>query len=229
MTAERTIVAIGGGGFSSDPASPLDDFLLELTGAERPLVAFLATATGDNDSYVVRFHEEYGRRGATTTHVPLFAALPPEEIRERLLGADLVYVGGGNTASLLAVWRTHGVDVLLREAWERGTVLGGVSAGGNCWFEACTTDSFGPIASLADGLGFLPGSFCPHYDAEPERRPTYLRLVADGFPAGWAAEDGVALHFAGRELREAVTAEPGKRAYRVEAAGETPLDPRPLR
>jgi peptidase E len=229
MSAERTIVAIGGGGFSSDPASPLDDFLLELTGAERPRAAFLGTATGDNDSYVVRFHDAYGRRGAATTHVPLFAALPPEEIRERVLGADLVYVGGGNTASLLAVWRTHGVDALLREAWERGTVLGGVSAGGNCWFEACTTDSFGPIAPLEDGLGFLAGSFCPHYDAEPERRPAYLRLVASGFPPGWAAEDDVALRFAGRELAEAVTAAAGKRAYRVEPGGETALEPRPLR
>jgi dipeptidase E len=229
VSTERTIVAIGGGGFSSDPASPLDDFLLKLTGAERPRVSFLATASGDSDYYTVRFHDAYGRRGAATTHVPLFGALPPEEIRERLLGADLVYVGGGNTASLLAVWRAHGVDALLREAWERGTVLGGVSAGGNCWFEACTTDSFGPIAPLTDGLAFLPGSFCPHYDAEPERRPTYRRLVADGFPAGWAAEDGVALHFAGTELREAVTADTGKRAYRVETSRETPLDPRPLR
>jgi peptidase E len=228
VSPERTIVAIGGGGFSTDAASPLDDFLLELTGAERPRAAFLATASGDNDSYMVRFHEAYGRRGVATTHVPLFAALAPEEIRERVLGADLVYVGGGNTASLLAVWRAHGVDVLLREAWERGTVLGGVSAGGNCWFEACTTDSFGPIAPLADGLGFLAGSFCPHYDAEPERRPAYTRLVAEGFPPGFAAEDGVALRFAGTELAEAVTATPGKHAYRVEPGGETPLDPRPL-
>jgi peptidase E len=108
-------------------------------------------------------------------------------------------------------------------------VLGGVSAGGNCWFEACTTDSFGPIAPLEDGLGFLAGSFCPHYDAEPERRPAYLRLVASGFPPGWAAEDGVALRFAGTELAEAVTAASGKRAYRVEPGGETALEPRPLR
>jgi len=229
MSAERTIVAIGGGGFSADPASPLDDFLLELTGAERPRAAFLATASGDSDYQTVRFHDAYGRRGVATTHVPLFGALAPDEVRERILGSDLVYVGGGNTASLLAVWRTHGVDLILREAWEGGTVLGGVSAGGNCWFEACTTDSFGPIAPLADGLGFLPGSFCPHYDGEPERRPTYNRLVAEGFSPGWAAEDGVALHFAGTELREAVTVVPGSRAYRVDAGGETPLDARTLR
>ena len=141
-------------------------------------------------------------------------------------------MGGGNTANMLAVWRLHGVDDVLREAWEQGVVLCGTSAGGNCWFEACTTDSFGPIAPLRDGLGFLEGSFSPHYDAEPERRPTYLRLVADGFPPGYAAEDAVALHFRGRELVEAIAVGEG-RAFRVERgaggeAEETPLTPRRL-
>jgi glycosyltransferase involved in cell wall biosynthesis len=142
--------------------------------------------------------------------------------------SDVVYVGGGNTANMLAIWRLHGVDEALREAWSRGFVLCGTSAGANCWFEACTTDSFGPLAPLEDGLGLLAGSFCPHYDAEPERRPTYLRIVADGFPAGYAADDGVALHFRGTELREAVAASAIGRAFRVGAGGEEALAVRAL-
>ncbi len=128
----------------------------------------------------------------------------------------MVYVGGGNTASLLAVWRAHGLDRLLREAWQAGVVLAGVSAGANCWFEACTTDSFGPVVPLRDGLALLRGSFCPHYD-ESERRAEYVRLVRDGFPAGYAAEAGVALRFAGMELREAVASSGEKQAFRVDA------------
>ena len=110
--------------------------------------------------------------------------VPGAGIRERLLAQDAIYVSGGNTANMLAVWRVHGVDAALREAWERGIVLSGPSAGGLCWFEGGVTDSFGPeLARLDDGLGFLPGSFCPHYDTEPERRPTYERLAtfADRF------------------------------------------------
>ncbi|HSJ93718.1 MAG TPA: Type 1 glutamine amidotransferase-like domain-containing protein, partial [Gaiellaceae bacterium] len=134
-----------------------------------------------------------------------------------------------NTANALVLWRLHGIDVALRAAWERGAVLGGVSAGGNCWFEACVTDSFGRrLGPLDDGLGILPGSFCPHYDGEELRRPVYHELVADGFPAGYAADDGVALHFAGTELVEAVASWPGARAYRVEPGGERPLEPRLL-
>ena len=136
-------------------------------------------------------------------------------------------MGGGNTANMLAIWRVHGVDRLLREVWERGGVLCGTSAGANCWFEACTTDSFGPIAPLEDGLGLLAGSFCPHYDAEPERRPTYLRLVEAGFPSGYAAEDGAALHFRGADLAGAIGVG-GAKAFRVEPGGETPLTVRTL-
>src|SRR5712691_9029579 len=137
-------------------------------------------------------------------------------------------VAGGSTANLLAVWRVHGFDRVLREAWESGVVLTGWSAGMICWFEAGVTDSFGPqLAGMRDGLGLLPGSACPHYDAEAERRPTYQGLVGEGFPGGFAAEDLVALHFVDRELAEAVTARPDGRAFRVElvdgAAVETPL------
>src|SRR5439155_13056443 len=124
-----------------------------------------------------------------------------EDLRAHLLSQDAVFVSGGNTANLLAIWRAHGFEQIVREAWEQGVVLTGWSAGMICWFEAGVTDSFGPqLDGMRDGLGFLPGSACPHYDAEERRRPVYRRLVDDGFPAGYAADDGVGLHFVGTEL-----------------------------
>ena len=142
----------------------------------------------------------------------------------------MIYVGGGNTANMLAIWRVHGIDRALREAWDRGAVLGGMSAGANCWFEACVTDSFGPeLRELGDGLGILSGSFCPHYDGEPERQPKYTRLVGNGvLPSGYAADDDAAFHFEGKKLREVVSQREGARGYRVTAEGEEPIDPRLL-
>ena len=137
-----------------------------------------------------------------------------------MLEQNVIYVGGGNTANLLAVWRVHGLDVVLREAWEQGVVLCGISAGMNCWFEASVTDSFASdrLAALPDGLALLPGSACPHYDGESERRPTYHRLIAEGaLPAGLAADDGAALVFAGTELHEVIASRPDVAAYRVAA------------
>jgi len=138
-----------------------------------------------------------------------------------LTGQDIIYVGGGNTANMLAVWRVHGVDRMLREAWEHGVILTGVSAGMICWFEAGVTDSFGPLAALRDGLGFLPGSAYPHYDGEKDRRPTYHGLVRAGFPAGYAADDGAALHFADTRLEVCVASQPTAGVYWVGADGET--------
>ena len=139
----------------------------------------------------------------------------------------MIVVGGGNTANMLAIWRVHGFDTLLREAWERGTVLTGVSAGMICWFEAGVTDSFGPqLEGMRDGLGLLPGSACPHYDGEERRRPVYRQLVENGFPAGYAADDDAALHFVGTELAEVWTMREGATGYRVGPDGETALDAR---
>ena len=129
---------------------------------------------------------------------------------------------------MLAIWKTHGIDVLLREAWESGIVLWGASAGMICWFEAGVTDSFGPQLAGMDCLGLLPGSACPHYDGEEQRRPRYRALVDAGFPEGIAADDGVGLHYAGPELREIVTCRPGAAAYRVTREGEEKLPAREL-
>jgi dipeptidase E len=217
-----------GGGDVLSPTSRLEELLLELSGKPRPRVVFLATAVADREERIEPFLDVFGERACEPEVVTLFGM--PERPAERVAAADVVYVHGGNTANALAVWRVHGVDRALREVWERGGVLGGWSAGGICWFEDGVTDSFGPqLRELGDGLGFLPGSFCPHYDGEAERRPTYTRLVAEGVLApGYAADDDAALLFDGTALREALSARPEAGAYRVTPAGEEPLKVRGL-
>jgi peptidase E len=218
---------MGGGSFHADPESPLDDFLLSLSPTARPRVCFVPTPGGDSDRAIAAFFEAFSRRDCVVSCLRLFGI--PDTPAERLRDQDVIYVSGGNTANALALWRLHGVDRALVEAWERGAVVGGVSAGANCWFEACVTDSFGPdLDPLLDGLGIIAGSFCPHYDGEERRRPVYRELVAGGFPAGYAADDHAAFHFVGTELREVVSAREGACGYRVEAGSETPIEPRLL-
>jgi dipeptidase E len=229
------IVGMGGGGFSEEPDNPLlDRFVLSLARRERPRVCFVATASGDSEGYVARFYRAFADHDCRPADLGLFDRLVGD-LRRFVLEQDVLYVGGGNTASLLAVWRTHGLDSILREALDAGAVLCGVSAGMNCWFEASTTDSFGPeLAALHDGLGFVAASACPHYDNEAQRRPLYHRLVADGFPAGYAADEGAALHFdSAGALVEAVASRQSARGYRVErgpdgSAVEQPLPTRYL-
>jgi len=223
------VLAMGGGGFMMERDSPLDDFLLSLSVAPRPRVCFLPTPTGDRGEVIAAFFEAFASRDCEPSCLRLFGS--PERPPAILADQDVIYVSGGSTANALALWRLHGVDRALHEAWDRGAVVGGVSAGANCWFECCITDSFGPeLGPLHDGLAFLPGSFCPHYDGEVRRRPVFRELVRNGFPGGYAADDGAALHFVGTELREVVSSRPSACAYRVEADGETVLDtPRMLR
>jgi len=213
------ILACGGGG---DFAA----LLLELSGSPRPRVCYLPTAAADDSALVVGFYERFVPLACDPFHVPLFGI--PERPAERVASADVVLVSGGNTANMLAVWRVHGIDVALRETWERGAVLAGASAGANCWFEASVTDSFGPqLAGLEDGLGLLSGSFCPHYDGEELRRPVYTRLVSEGrLPPGIACDDDAAVLYEGTELGEVLATEPGASAYRVTPAGEEPLTAR---
>jgi dipeptidase E len=216
--AAQHIVASGG----LRPGSKLDDYVLEL--ARGPKICIVPTATMEADWLLVMFYDAFARR-AEPSHL-LFNPWPPENLRELVLSQDVLLVPGGNTANMLAVWRVYGFDQIVREAWEGGVVLCGWSAGMICWFEAGVTDSFGPQLESMDCLGFLPGSACPHYDGEELRRPRYRELVDNGLPPGYGAEDGVALHFVGTELRDVVTVVEGKRAYRVEPGSETPVEAR---
>jgi dipeptidase E len=229
------IVAIGGGGFAAEPYNPLlDRFVLGLARAEVPRVCFLATASGDSEREVASFYRAFAEHACLPADLALFGR-KVGDLRAYLLAHDVIYVGGGNTLSLLGVWRAHGLDAILGDALDAGAVLCGIGAGMNCWFEASVADSFGArLAPLDDGLGFVIGSACPHYDSEEQRRPVYHRLVAAGFPDGYAADDGAALHFAGSdELAEVVASREGACGYRVErradgAAVETTLATRYL-
>ncbi len=206
------------GGFSL--GGRFDDLVLELAGRR---VCFVPTASSRPERELVAFYESFAHR-AEPSHV-VFDPWPRDDLREHVLAQGAIYVGGGNTANMLAIWRAHGFDRLLREAWERDILLCGWSAGMICWFEAGVTDSFGPrLAGMRDLLGFVPGSACPHYDSEEGRRGVYRELVANGFPPGYAADDDVALHFVGTELREVVASRAGARAYRVEPGVETPIE-----
>ena len=222
-----TIVAMGGLSWEDEEQRPLEDYWLGLTGAERPRVLVVPTAVADAAEMTLNIYEQLSGR-AVVSRLSFFP-WPPSDLRELALGQDAIYVTGGNTANALAIWRVHGFDAILREAWEAGVVLAGWSAGMICWFEAGVTDSFGPqLEGMRDGLGFLTGSACPHYDGEGERRPVYTRLVREGFPPGLAADDCVALRFDGTDLAEVVSARAGSRAYRVTAEAEEPLEPRLL-
>lgn len=215
----KQIIAMGGGGFSMEPGNPLlDRYFLEQTGKTNPSICFVGTASGDSQDYVARFYAGFGKLKCKPAHLSLFR--PPPDIASFVFSQDAIYVGGGNTKNLLALWRDWKLDRLLRQAWARGIVLGGLSAGSICWFQQGLTDSFAGRLTRLDCLGWLGGSNCPHYDGEAERRPAYRRLVAAGrMVPGLAADDGVALHFIGTELRHVVSSRPKARAYRVSGRG----------
>jgi dipeptidase E len=219
----RTIFAMGGGGFTMEPANPLlDDFVLSLSRAREPRILFLPTASGDTTTQINAFYARFGGRACVPTHLSLFRLGDLEgSLADVVTAQDIVYVGGGSMRNLLALWRAHGLDDLLIAAWERGAVLAGISAGAMCWFEGGVTRSSGPPEPFA-GLGLLPGSLTVHADGEPERLPVWLASVREGtLPGGWAADDGVGLLFAGKRLERVVSSRPGAGAQRVDAlAGE---------
>jgi dipeptidase E len=231
MSRPRQIVAFGGGGFSMEAGNRLiDDYVLEITGAERPKVCFLPSASGDADHYIVRFYRAFAASRCEPSHVSLFrrdCGGAEGDIRAHLLSQDLIYVGGGSVISLLGVWRAHGLDVVLREAWEQGVALCGLSAGSLCWFAEGLTAFHAESRPIA-GLGLLPCSNAVHYDQEKGRREAYHEAIAAGMPGGFAASDGAALHFVGDGLHRAVGSRPDAKAYRVEKVGgevvEVPLE-----
>jgi len=222
--SSRTIVAIGGG----KTEDSIRSYTLGLAGKERPSVMFLNTASAEDARGTLRAFQALSR--LAEVELVEFFPWPPADLRELTLRQDIVVVGGGNTANMLAIWRVHGFDEILREAYEQGVIMSGSSAGMICWFEAGVTDSFGPqLEGLRDGLGFISGSGCPHYDDEELRRPTYRRLIdEEAFPPGIAVDWGVAVEYVDGELVEVVSPREGATAYRVEPGSETPLEARLL-
>ena len=220
---------MGGGGFSMEPDNPaLDHFVISLARRENPSVCFLATASGDAESYIDSFYSAFRKLPCRPTHVPLFARTP--DLKRVLLEQDAIYVGGGNTKSMLAVWREWEIPELLRRAWQSGTVLAGVSAGAICWFETGLTDSSGTGFYPLTCLGLLAGTCCPHYDGEAERRPAlHQQIEAGTITSALALDDGAAAHFIDGTLANVVSSRPQARAYRVERVNgqivETVLNP----
>jgi len=220
---ERTIFAMGGGGFTMEPANPLlDDYVLSLAQRREPRILFLPTASGDTTPQINAFKARFHGRTCVPEHLSLFRLRETRKpLRELLDEQDIIYVGGGSMRNLLAIWRAHELDTILVEAWEHGVVLAGLSAGAMCWFQWGLTRSSGPPEPL-EGLGLLEGSLTVHADGEPERLPVWLAHLRDGsMPGGWALDDGVGLLFHGHKLDRVVSSRPGAEAQRVDAiAGE---------
>ena len=204
---------MGGGGFSASASDyALDDYVLGLaSGRREPRICLLPTAGGDAQDQIVRFHAAFDDRPCVPSYLSLFRlGQKPISLREHLLDQDIVYVGGGSMLNMLAIWRAHDLDAVMREAWEAGVILCGLSAGSMCWFGGGITSSTGRLAP-APGLGLLDGSNCVHYHDEAGRRPAFLAAIGDeALPSGWGADDGVGLLFEGEELADVVSALGGR-------------------
>lgn len=226
----RHIVAGGGGGWSSEAgAGPLEDYILGLAPVDRPRVCLLLTASGDSDWLVARFYETFSRLPCRPSHVPLFRS-HPEGLEERLLGQDVIYVGGGSSANLMAVWAVHGVGGILRRAWRRGVVLSGVSAGAICWFALGLTNSLGTGFAPVAGLDLVEGGFCPHADSDPARLVELRELIEAGrMPPTFAVDDGAAIHSEDGAEPRLLTVVAGRGGRLLAPGGvERPLTPRLL-
>lgn len=220
---KKQIIALGGGGFSMEPDNLLlDRYILQQSPHQNPRVCFLPTASGDSDRYICRFYTAFTQLSCRPSHLSLFRP-PSEGIAAVIKKQDIIYVGGGSTTNMLAIWKAWGLDTLLRQAWEEGIVLCGLSAGSLCWFEEGLSDSVVPGQyRKIECLGFLGGSHCPHYDGEQERQPMYRQLIGNSqLATGIAADDGVALHYVEDKLEAVVSSRPKAKAYRVSSkAGE---------
>jgi dipeptidase E len=203
----RHVIALGG---SSSGANKLAiyEYILSLTEKSKPRACFLPTASGDSPAYIKRFYRDFEKLGARASHLSLFQSLPQVPAKA-LAVQDVIFVGGGNTRNMLVLWKEWGIDTILRRALARGTILAGSSAGAICWFEQGLTDSNPGAYTPLDALGWLKGSFCPHFDSEPRRKPAFRSLIRQGkLAGGYAVDDGVALHFVDGALTDVVSSRP---------------------
>jgi peptidase E len=216
---KRQIIAMGGGGFTVEPERPaLERYVLAQAGRPNPRVCFVGTATGDSAAYVAKFYAVFAKLRCRPMHLALFERTP--DVRKLLLAQDVIYVGGGNTKSMLAVWREWGLPKVLREAWNKGVVLCGISAGAICWFDWGVTDSWAGRLAPLRCLGWLPGACCPHYDGEVQRRPAVREFVSKRrIPSTLALEDWAAAHFVGQRLLRIVSSRVTAAGYRVQREG----------
>lgn len=232
---DKHIVAGSAGsatGFNAElELSPTLLYTLSLTHNKRPRLAYIDTAMGDDPFRISRFYDACSREDIIASHLALFPMPNHADIEQFILSQDVIWVGGGSFANMLAVWQLHGLDLILQKAYEQGIVLAGVSAGALCWSSGGTTDSFGTELRLVkNGLGLVPYSCGVHYDNEVTRRPLFQKLIAEKkLPEGYATDDGVSIHFINGKIAKAVSEQPDKRAYHVyltkDGLQEDVLDP----
>ena len=191
---DKQIIAIGGGGFGRNPGDGvIEQYILDQTGKEKPNICFIPTATGDNEAYKVNYYSTFSKLDCNPIHLDFFKRTP--DLEQLIPQQDAIFVGGGNTKSMLAVWKDWNLDKLLKDAYEKGVVMSGVSAGANCWFERAVVDSWEEDLRVIDCMGFVKGNCCPHYDEEPQRRPAVKKFLEDGIvDSFYSIEGNCALH-----------------------------------
>ena len=215
MPNTRNIIAIGGGGFGGSPGQGIiEQYILNQTRKKRPKICFIPTATGDNEAYKVNFYSTFTKLNCEPTHLDFFKRTP--DLKKLILNQDVIFVGGGNTKSMLAVWKEWKLDKILKEAYRNGKVMSGVSAGAICWFQNGITDSWASELKIMPCLNFVRGTCCPHYDEEPERKPTVKKLVlTKKIKNVFAVDGGAALHIKNEEKFNSVVFKKDIGSYEV--------------
>ena len=215
MTKERNIIAIGGGGFGRNPGEGIiEEYILKQTRKKKPNICFIPTATGDHDSYKVNYYETFSKLNCYPVHLDLFKRTP--DLKQLISEQDAIFVGGGNTKSMLAVWKEWQLDKVLKQAYQAGTIMSGVSAGAICWFQNGITDSWSSSLKVMPCLNFIKGTCCPHYDEEPERKPMVKKLlIANKYKNIFAIDGGAALHIKNENVFKSVSFKIDKNAHTV--------------
>ena len=213
---KKQIIAIGGGGFGRTPGEGLiEKYILDQSEKDVPNICFIPTATGDNEAYKVNYYSTFSKLDCSPSHLDFFKRTP--DLKELILKQDVIFVGGGNTKSMLAVWKDWGLDLLLKEAYEKGVIMSGVSAGAICWFDQGITDSWAEDLKVMDCLGFIEGACCPHYDEEPQRKPTLNKFITEKvLKSCYAVDGGCALHIEDEKEFKSVVFSKNKNSFLVE-------------
>ena len=215
MSTVGDIIAIGGGGFGRNPNQPvIEQYIINQSDKDKPNVCFIPTASAEDSAYIVNFYSAFSKLNCTPMQINLFQRTP--RLDSIVNKQDIIYVGGGNTKSMLAVWREWKLDKLLLKAYKRGAILCGVSAGAICWFEKGVTDSWASNLNILDCMGLLAGCCCPHYDGEADRKPAVENFLQNGFiDSCYSLDDGAALHFKNGEIHSSVSFYKRSHAYQV--------------
>ena len=210
---KRQIIAIGGGGFGRNPGEGLiENYILQQVDKETPSICFIPTATGDNEGYKNNFYSTFTKLNCNPSHLDFFKRTP--DLEELINDQDVIFVGGGNTKSMLAVWKDWKLDEILQKAYKNGVVMSGVSAGAICWFKKGVTDSWAKDLKIMECMGFIHANCCPHYDEEPQRRPSVKSFLENQIMEDcFCIEGGNTLHFINEEVLNSVSFGQGKNSY----------------